>query len=110
MVSAGTVRHNRAVLPGGAPQRYSSRKQRLSMAVRYVMPEPSVIAIILNWNGLQDTRECLESLRHVNYSALRTVVVDNGSRDDEAGTLATEFGSFIDLVRLPVNRGFAGGA
>jgi GT2 family glycosyltransferase len=74
------------------------------------MPDPSVTAVILNWNGLQDTRECLESLRHVNYTGLKTIVVDNGSRNDEAGALAKEFGAFIDLVRLPVNRGFAGGA
>ncbi len=74
------------------------------------MPDSSVTVVLLNWNGLQDTRECLESLRHVNYPSFRVVVVDNGSRNDEASALAADFGDFIDLVRLPANTGFSGGA
>jgi GT2 family glycosyltransferase len=70
----------------------------------------SVTAIVLNWNGLADTRECLHSLRAAHYPKLSVVVVDNGSRGDEASALAAEFGDFIDLIRLPENRGFAGGA
>ncbi|HEY5625424.1 MAG TPA: glycosyltransferase family 2 protein [Dehalococcoidia bacterium] len=71
---------------------------------------PSVSVVILNWNGLADTRECLHSLQAVRYSAMRVIVVDNGSQDDEASTLEREFSGFIDVQRLPQNLGFAAGA
>lgn len=43
---------------------------------------PRVVAIVLNWNGWQDTVECLESLQGLKYPAQRVVLVDNGSTDD----------------------------
>lgn len=43
---------------------------------------PLVYIIILNWNGWQDTLECLESLMHVTYKNFCVVVVDNASRND----------------------------
>jgi len=49
---------------------------------------PRVVVIIVNWNGLADTRERLESLARVGYANLAVVVVDNGSRDDQAGSCA----------------------
>ena len=72
--------------------------------------KPLVTVVVLNWNGLADTRECLHSLQAVEYDAMRVLVVDNGSRDDEASLLEREFQGFIEVLRLPDNRGFAGGA
>ncbi len=43
---------------------------------------PSVIIIILNWNGSDDTIECLESLYQINYPNYRVLIVDNASEDD----------------------------
>ena len=71
---------------------------------------PSVFTVILNWNGLADTRECLATLREATYQRNRVVVVDNGSQTDEAGALEGEFGDFIRVIRNPKNVGFAGGA
>jgi GT2 family glycosyltransferase len=46
---------------------------------------PPLVAIsILNWNGWQDTLECVESVRRLDYPNYLTVVVDNGSWDDSA--------------------------
>ncbi len=70
---------------------------------------PAVFTIILNWNGLADTRECLASLRKVDYPNNRVLVVDNGSEADEATALEKEFGGFIEVIRNPSNLGFAGG-
>ena len=39
---------------------------------------------ILNWNGWEDTLECLESVRRLDYSNFLTVVVDNGSSNGSA--------------------------
>ena len=44
--------------------------------------EPKVSIIILNWNGWEDTIECLESLYHINYSNYDVIVVENGSEDE----------------------------
>jgi GT2 family glycosyltransferase len=45
--------------------------------------------IVLNWNGADDTLECLRSLRD-GGDPCRVVVVDNGSRDGSAGRIAAE--------------------
>jgi len=42
---------------------------------------PKVAIIILNWNGWQDTSECLESLQRITYPNYQAIVVDNGSSD-----------------------------
>lgn len=41
-----------------------------------------VTIIILNWNGWEDTTECLESLQQVNYNNFDILIVDNASNDD----------------------------
>jgi GT2 family glycosyltransferase len=43
---------------------------------------PKVSIIILNWNGWEDTIECLESLYKINYSNYEVFVVDNNSQND----------------------------
>jgi len=43
---------------------------------------PSVAIIVLNWNGWQDTIECLESLYQISYPNYEIIVVDNGSKDE----------------------------
>lgn len=44
--------------------------------------KPRIAVVILNWNGWQDTIECLESLRQINYQEYILIVVDNASSDD----------------------------
>jgi hypothetical protein len=44
--------------------------------------DPQVSIIILNWNGWEDTLECLESLYAIDYENYNVIVVDNGSQDD----------------------------
>lgn len=46
------------------------------------MDKPRVSIVILNWNGWEDTIECLESLFQINYSNFDVIVVDNASEDD----------------------------
>lgn len=41
-----------------------------------------VAIIILNYNGWQDTIECLKSLQKIDYPDYQIIVVDNGSADD----------------------------
>jgi GT2 family glycosyltransferase len=73
------------------------------------MTEPRVTAVVVNWNGFDETRRCIESLRRVDYRQLRIIVVDNGSTDGSAERLEAEF-TEAKLVGSKRNRGFAGGA
>ena len=41
-----------------------------------------VSIIILNWNGWEDTIECLESLYRIKYHNYDVIVIDNNSEDD----------------------------
>ena len=43
---------------------------------------PIVTIIILNWNGWEDTIECIESVYQIKYPNYYLIVVDNGSNDD----------------------------
>lgn len=71
---------------------------------------PLVTIVILNWNGLADTTQCLQSLQAVTYPNFRVVVIDNGSDGGEAKALRDAFGDYIHLIESETNLGFAGGA
>lgn len=68
---------------------------------------PLVSIVILNWNGLEDTKLCLESVRNLDYPSYEIIVVDNGSSAAEKKYLS----SLNDVVFVDnsENRGFAGG-
>ncbi len=65
--------------------------------------------IIINWNGLADTLECIESvlaMKEVNYTIY---LVDNGSEDGQARQLADQYKDVeqVKVIALPQNIGFA---
>ena len=70
---------------------------------------PRVSIIILNWNGLEDTIECLESLRKINYNNYHVIVIDNGSEGDDVNILKNKYGDYIHIVENDRNYGFAEG-
>jgi len=72
-------------------------------------PLPKTAIIVLNWNGLADTCECLNSLRTITYPNRDIIVVDNGSSGDDAQVLQERFSDFIGMIVSPENLGFAGG-
>jgi len=61
------------------------------------MNYPRVSIVILNWNGLDDTIECLESLKKITYHDYEVIVVDNGSQGSDAQALEEKFGEYINL-------------
>jgi GT2 family glycosyltransferase len=71
--------------------------------------DPKVVIVILNWNGIEDTTECLESLRVIDYPNYEVVVVDNGSEGDDVTILRDRFGDWIHLIEEDVNLGFCDG-
>jgi len=69
---------------------------------------PTVHIVILNWNGLEDTLECLSSLESMTYTAVKAIVVDNASRDNQAETIEQNFPDVI-VLKQTENLGFCGG-
>ena len=71
-----------------------------------------IAIIILNWNGLENSRECLISLKKITYPSYKIIFIDNGSKINEAEILAKEFQSHfseIRFIRNEKNLGFAQG-
>ncbi len=69
---------------------------------------PKVVTIILNWNGLEDTVECLASLSKLDYPNHEVIVVDNGSKDGSVAAIRNAFPDVI-LIENAKNLGFTGG-
>ena len=70
---------------------------------------PKVSIVILNWNGLNDTVVCLESLKKITYPNYNIIVVDNGSAGNDAREIKTRFGNYIFLIENDKNYGYTGG-
>lgn len=68
-----------------------------------------VSVIILNWNGLKDTLELLESLSEISYSNYSVIIVDNNSANDEAEKLEKIYNGKAHIIKCKENLGFAGG-
>lgn len=71
---------------------------------------PHVYAIIVNWNGKEDTKICLASLRKINTKNFdfHALVVDNGSTNDSVEVITKAFPE-VTLLATGKNLGFTGG-
>ncbi len=69
---------------------------------------PLVAVVVLNWNRLDDSVECLTSVRRLSYPNVLPILVDNGSTDGSADELRSRFPEFVH-IRNGRNLGFAEG-
>jgi len=72
----------------------------------------NTLIVVLNWNGIEDTLQCLDSLLQQSYKHAHVLVVDNGSVDNSKLLLdeyQSQHAEEIDVVYNPANFGFAGG-
>lgn len=70
---------------------------------------PKVSIIILNWNGLDDTIECLESLKKIGYPNYEVIVVDNASSGNDVEALRERYRDYIHVIVNDRNYGFSEG-
>lgn len=71
-----------------------------------------VAIVVLNWNGVTDTLDCLDSLQKQSYKYFTIVVIDNGSTDNSRrilGEYQTKHPDNTEIIFNPKNFGFAGG-
>lgn len=74
------------------------------------MAKLKIAIVVINYNGCQNTLDCLDSLRILETAnfEIELVVVENGSEDGSVQALANL--KDIELVSSQTNLGFAGGA
>ncbi len=65
--------------------------------------------IILNWNGLSFTKQCIESIHRNTLQPFEVIVVDNGSSEEERQSLRKmkASGRMDVLIENDSNRGFS---
>ncbi|MCX5914111.1 MAG: glycosyltransferase family 2 protein [Deltaproteobacteria bacterium] len=74
-----------------------------------LMRSPLGSVIIVNWNGKDYPKDCLESLRFQAFSAFEVVLVDNGSTDGSVEWIQENFPGWVRVLRNARNEGFSGG-
>ncbi len=69
--------------------------------------------VVLNWNGIEDTLKCIDSLFEQTFKTFEVIVVDNGSKDSSRKLLDKKQKKVgrekLHIVYLPENTGFTGG-
>ena len=69
---------------------------------------PQIFILILNWNGKEDTAECLESLKEIDYPNFEIFVIDNHSSDNSVEYLERRYPN-VTIIENETNFGFAEG-
>jgi len=67
--------------------------------------EAAVSVVIVNWNGKDFLRSCLESLNNQTFKDFEVIVVDNGSEDGSLEMLESDFPD-VKSIGLGKNSGF----
>ena len=81
-----------------------------SISMKRSIMSPGLVAIIiLNWNGMSDTIECLQSITKITYPNYKIVVVDNASEDGSCEVIRDQFPQ-IQIIKNASNLGFAEGS
>lgn len=73
------------------------------------MNDKMVYIVLINYNGSEDTIECVESLSKNIYSNYKIIIVDNGSTEQERNKLKQISNSFVEIYYTD-NHGFSGGS
>jgi GT2 family glycosyltransferase len=79
-----------------------------TIAEAFQIMYPKVVIIILNWNGKDDTIECLDSLKHITYPNYKILLVDNGSTDGSVNLFKKNYPE-VNIREFKNNLGFAEG-
>jgi len=72
------------------------------------MEDKLVSVVILNWNGKNFIKNCIDSVKGQDYKNLEIIIVDNASNDGSPEMIQREYPDVI-LIRNKENLGFGGG-
>ena len=68
---------------------------------------PRVNILILNWNGKDILKDCINSIQKNKYSNFHITIIDNGSKDSVIDQL--EFSNNLSIIKLEENIGYSRG-
>lgn len=71
--------------------------------------KPLIAIILVNYNGIRDTIDCVRSIKKTNYENYRIILVDNNSNDSESIKNSEYLHLNCDILLLDENLGFSGG-
>jgi hypothetical protein len=83
---------------------YLLEKDDVGMMTNY----PKVSIIVVNWNRLGDTLDCLGSVFRLDYPNYEVIVVDNGSTDRSVPGIREHYPQ-VFVIENEKNSGFTGG-
>src|SRR3989344_3223200 len=72
------------------------------------MNQLALAVVILNWNGKDNTLECLGSIFKHSDQEPHVIVVDNASSDDSISVIGSAYPQ-VNIIKNSRNLGFAGG-
>ena len=78
----------------------------VALEVRSLASTPDILVAVVNYNGIDDTVECVQSLKQSTYDDFSLIVIDNGSTDDSA-TMIRDRMPGIRIARIEQNLGYA---
>lgn len=81
----------------------ADRGQEVKMVTEDETPE-TVAIVVLTYNNVADTLECLGSLEHLQGGPYHTYLVDNGSKDDTIQQVRAKFPA-VEILELGKNFG-----
>lgn len=67
---------------------------------------PQIAVIVLNWNGVEDTIECVESILKQSYKAYKLFIIDNNSDNNEYNNLKNKYQERAGVIKNSTNLGF----
>jgi len=74
----------------------------------FIMQQPKVFILILNYNGKATLKQCLQSVYQLNYPDFEVVVIDNDSKDGSIEEVKNIY-SRAHFIKNNKNLGFAAG-
>jgi len=69
---------------------------------------PHIKILILNWNGSNVIKECIDSVTKLSYPNYSVTVIDNGSTDNSLNLIENNY-SDLEIIRIGNNLGYAKG-
>ncbi len=81
---------------------------RLIESHKLLTSPPFIQVVLLNWNGGENTLECLNSIFGINYSNFSLLLVDNGSADGVVDQVNAQFPE-VKVICNGSNLGFVEG-
>lgn len=73
-----------------------------------VSGQPNVYIILINWNQLELTLDCIDSLKNVDYYNYKIILIDNNSVIDPSPEIEERYTDVI-ILRQNTNLGFSAG-